>query len=50
MNISILYGLTIEDHIPVKFELITPHQETYFEKALTNLDIVERPSQRLKIA
>ena len=39
MNISTLYGHTIEDHIPVKFELMPPHQETYFKNALTELEI-----------
>ena len=34
MNISILYGHTVEDHIPMKFELIHPHQETYYDNGL----------------
>ena len=38
MNISISYGYTIKDHIIVKFELIQPHQETYFENASTDLE------------
>ena len=37
--IYILYGHTIEDHIPVKFELMPLHQEIFFENALTDLEI-----------
>ena len=39
MNMSIIYGYTIEDNIPVKFKLMPPHQETYFENALKDLEI-----------
>ena len=39
MNMSILYGYTIEDHIPVKFKLMPLHQEMYFVIALTNMEI-----------
>ena len=39
MNISILYGHTIEDKIPWKFELMPPHQEPHFKNALINLEI-----------
>ena len=39
MNIFILYGHTV-DYIPVKFELMPSHQETYLENALTNLEII----------
>ena len=35
----IMIGYTIEDYIPVKFELMPPHQETYFENALTEIKI-----------
>ena len=37
MNISILHGYTIENHIPVIFELMPPHQETYCENGLIDL-------------
>ena len=39
MNISFLYGHTKEDHVSMKFKLMPPHQETYFENALTYLEI-----------
>ena len=38
MNISIMYGYTVEDHIPIKFELMHPLQETYFDSEPINLD------------
>ena len=38
-NVSILYGHTIEDHIPVKFETIAPQEKTYFENAIVNSEI-----------
>ena len=39
MNISIVYGDTIEDHIPLKFQIILPYQKSYFKNAVTNLEI-----------
>ena len=37
-NVSILYRHTIEDHIPVKFEIIPPQEETYFGNAISKLE------------
>ena len=39
MNLFILYGYTIEDHITIKFKLMPQHRKTYFENTLTDLEI-----------
>ena len=49
-NVYNLYGYTIEDHIPVKFELMPPPQETYFENALTDPEIIEITYQWNKVS
>ena len=38
MNIAIMYGYTVEDHIPMKFELMQPIHETYFDNDFINLE------------
>ena len=38
MNISIMYGYTVEDHIPMKFELMQPIHEIYFDNDFINLE------------
>ena len=33
-----MYGHTVEDHVPIKFELMHALQETYFNSEFINLE------------